>query len=418
MLTAIIVGENSELVQYLRQLCAEFGDICVYKHMDGASRRYDVAATLSSYEPDVAFVDITNLDKPDSLAAVCLQELLPGRLRTVVVPYAKVPPPDSSVRTLGVLAGPVLTPPFDADELDRALRAALRRRASTGASLVLAILPAKPGDGASTLAINLAGATANTFRKRTLYIEADLRSGAICYRLQLQPRLPLGDIFVNAGNLMEGWSGAVSPSHGFDVLPTGGSPQTMRGSRWDFYRLLRFAREQYEVVVVDLPAAIDEVAESVIAEADRVVMVCTPEPSSLGLISRRMRDLESGGTRHGHLRLLVNRYAAGDPAPGDMARTARREVTGLLPEDARSVKTACRLSTLLSKDSRLQAGIVDLAGALLQVDPPGRPVSLLERLKRAVRQVVGSHCEPDVRTSAINWNVEHNSVACDLRGRR
>ena len=418
MLTAIIVGENPELVQYLRQLIAEFGDICVYKHMDGGSRRYDLAATLSSYEPDVVFVDITNLEKPDSLAAVCLQELLPGRLRTVLVPFARVPQPASSERALGALAGAVLTPPFDADELDRAVRAALRRKASKVASLVLAVLPAKPGDGASTLAINLAGAAVNTFGKKTLYIEADLRSGAICYRLNLQPRFPAGEIFVNAGNLLEGWSGAVSPSHGIDILPTGGSPQTLRGARWDFYRLLRFAREQYEVVVVDLPAAIDEVAESVIAEADRVVMVCTPETSSLGLISRRMRDLEAGGTRHGHLRLLVNRYSAGDPAPSEMSRLARREVTALLPEDVLAAKTSCRASTLLSPDSRLQTGIMDLAGALLQMEAPGRSVSLLDRLKRTVRQIVGNHSQPGGTTSAINWNVEQNRVACDLRGRR
>lgn len=402
MLTAIVVGENAALVNYLRQVCAEFGDICIHKTIDGGARRYDIAAALSAYEPDVAFVDVSELDRPDSLAAVCLQELLPRRLRTVLVPLAKLPRSESLERASGGVAGPILTPPFDAEQLDRAVRAALRKRSSQQASQVLAVLPAKAGDGASTLAINLAGTAVRAFKKKTLYIEADLRSGAICHTLNLQPRFPVGELFLNSGSLMDGWNGAVTPSHGVDILPTGGSTQALRGSRWDFYRLLRFAREQYEVVIVDLPAGIDEVAEAVIAEADRVVMVCTPEPSSLGLISRRLRDLEAVGTRQGHLRLVMNRYTEGDLDPHELGRMARREVSAILPEDAKAAKAACRRSTLLSPGSRLLSGIVDLAGDLLQIPAPARPFSWGNFVKGIAGKVAGNHYPTGDRSTEIN----------------
>ncbi|MBS1824470.1 MAG: hypothetical protein JST93_04055 [Acidobacteria bacterium] len=401
MLSAIIVGENPALVNYVRQVCAEFGDICIHKSMEGAARRYEIAAALSSYEPDVAFVDVTDVGRAESLAAVCLQELLPRRLRTVLVPIGVEPDAEALARVAGEAVGPVLTLPFDADQLDRAVRAALRRRGAKQACQVLAVMPAKAGDGASTVAINLAGAAVRAYKRKTLYIEADLRSGAICHALRLQPRFPVGEVLLHAGSLMDGWGSAVVRFDGIDILPMGGSAAGLRGSRWDFYRLLQFARERYEVVVVDLPAGIDAVAEAVIAEADRAVMVSTPEATSVGLISRWLRDLEAGGTRFGHLRILVNRFTNGDMEAGEVASLVRREVSAVLPEDAKAVKAANRLNTLLQPGSRLLAEIVDVAGDLLQMPAPRRPFSVLALLEGILHRIAGNQSQARVGTSEI-----------------
>lgn len=389
MLNSVIIGGDADLVRYLRQVCAEFTDIGVYKILSTSARRYEIVATLNGYSPDVVFLDISDLDSPESMSFVCLQELTQSS-RTAVVPFSKqARKPDRKEDGAAGLGSP-LTPPFNAEQLERAVHQAMQRgRPAASSYKVMAFLPAKPGAGTSTLAVNIAGVSANEFQQRTLLIEADLHCGALAYMLNLQTAGCGGDTIWNPRLLEENqWDSLVSQSNGIDILPACVSPQSLRHSRWDFCRLLKFARERYEVVIVDLPAVIDEITETLLPEADKVVMVSTPEVPSLCMARRRVWELETREVRLQHLQLLVNRHQEDDFEPREMAAIAQHEVSAVLPEDAPAIKSASRRSGLLSGDGPLVEGVVTFATELLGLKHPraAKPGGILNRIiRRAFR---------------------------------
>lgn len=366
MLNSIIVGGDPEGVTYLRQVCAEFEDICIYKTLAPSARRYEVVATLNAYAPDLVFLGVTEGEE-ESAAAMCLEELLQRHWQTAIVPFSGRPADPDFADTTLLRMGTVLRAPFNADHMEASVREALRRSKPRGtSSQVVAMMPAKPGAGTTTLALNLAGVAAKEFGKRTLLIEADYQAGPLSYLLNLQT-LPGGEESNwSAHQLVDReWNRMVRRSHGIDVLPCGSGVQGQRNSRWDFCRLLRFASERYEVILLDLPPVLDETTESILQEADKVLLVCTPENPSLGMVRRRLFEMERSGFRHAHLEVVVNRYAPGDPNLEAMTATARHPLFAMLPEDSAAVRTATRNYALIGEHTKLGRSLLPFAGQLL-----------------------------------------------------
>ena len=59
MLSTLIVGNNIPLMQYVSQVIGEFDDICVYKIIDDSISSYEFARNLSTYAPDIIFIELT-----------------------------------------------------------------------------------------------------------------------------------------------------------------------------------------------------------------------------------------------------------------------------------------------------------------------------------------------------------------------
>jgi septum formation inhibitor-activating ATPase MinD len=171
------------------------------------------------------------------------------------------------------------------------------------------------------------------------------------------------------------------------------------------------------VVIVDLPALIDEIAEAVIAEADKVVLVCTPETPSLSMVRRRLWELESRGVRLRHLQVLVNRHAPGDPEPGEMVAITQHEVAAVLPEDAFAVKSASRRNGLVNSDSRLLRSMVCFAGDLLGLEPPASRASPFALFKKFMSRALGRSSQGAFESSA-HTRLEASSACYHSGGRR
>lgn len=374
MLNSIIVGGDAELVGYLRQVCGEFTDICVYKILGTSARRYEIVAALNAYSPDVVFLDVSDSVIGETPASICLQELLRRDSSTAVVPFCKRPRLPSSREDPILALGPALTPPFNAEQLERAVREALRQTEATADSAELcAFLPGKPGAGATTVALNVAAVLTTSFQCKTLVIEADTDCASLAYLLNLNPAQDAAQSAWNPQMLSENeWNKAVSNVDGIDILPATTAPDAAQRSRWDFCRLLRFARKQYDAVIVDLPSTIDEIAEVVIAESDHAILVATPDRPSLSMARRRMWELERRAVRRRHVQLLVNRYSQGDLTLPEMTALAERAVDLVLPEDAAAVKCATRRNGILAPDSKLAREILSLTANLFGLEPPSK----------------------------------------------
>lgn len=398
MLNAIIIGADTEPGRYVRQMCAEFPDICIYKVLSTTARLHEVILSLNSYGPEVVFLDVSDLNAEVSFSSSCLQEILVRHPQTAIVPFCSTPRILSSPDLAAL--GPLLTPPFSGEHLELAVREALRlRRPGLKSAKAITFLPAKPGAGATTVALHAAWAASVIHGKKTLLIEADADSGPISYMLNIQTANPAGEAVENHMLTDGQWGRSVDSSYGFDILPARGGQQGYRCSRWDYFRLLKFARERYELVVIDLPEHIDDISESMIRESDKVVMVCTPELGSLWMVRRRLRELEAAGVSYRHMRLVANQHTAEDPGADVMQRITLCGFASLLPEDLHGIKSAGRRMGLVAENCEFSRSIVRLTADLLELEPARSSGFSLLSLKKTVGQVFGGYSTADAAQS-------------------
>jgi receptor protein-tyrosine kinase len=173
----------------------------------------------------------------------------------------------------------------------RMLRAHLRYFNVDRELRILLVTSAKPSEGKTTISTNLATAAA-ALGTRTLLVEADLRQPVLAQDLGLHRTVGLAGALVGAGSLqdpiehltVEDRTNGQLGGRTLDVLQAGGvppNPTELLESR-AMERLLAWAREHYELVVIDTPPLLvvsDTI--SLLKHVDGVVIV-----SRLGLSTR------------------------------------------------------------------------------------------------------------------------------------
>ena len=127
------------------------------------------------------------------------------------------------------------------------VREAVRGNCDRPLQNVIAILPAKAGGGASTIAINTAQRLAHCFGKRVLVAECDLNSGTIAETLGLIPRESTARTLESADaaeTLM--WPRHVCRKDGVDFMLTAREWHGYRPTWHDHHHLLSFVAERYD----------------------------------------------------------------------------------------------------------------------------------------------------------------------------
>jgi len=146
---------------------------------------------------------------------------------------------------------------------------------------VFAITSGKGGVGKTFVSANLAAALAKRGLK-VLVRDADLGLANLDVVLNLYPKITLHDVFTGKATLEE----AILPAPGgFSVLLAGsGMVEYSRLTsevRNEFLRIMNSLVPQYDVVLLDTGAGISDVVLFAVSLASEVLMVATPEPTSL-----------------------------------------------------------------------------------------------------------------------------------------
>jgi protein-tyrosine kinase len=161
-----------------------------------------------------------------------------------------------------------------AEEL-RTLRSELAMRWFGRGNRALAVIEARPGDGCSVLAANLA-VTFAQLGERTLLIDANLRSPSQHALFGIKPDYGLVDLIKGRESLET----AVTKVPGFSclsVICAGAlppNPQELLG-RASFARLMETAPTQYDVVIVDTPPMAQCADAQIIAARARGAVLAT-----------------------------------------------------------------------------------------------------------------------------------------------
>jgi flagellar biosynthesis protein FlhG len=145
----------------------------------------------------------------------------------------------------------------------------------------IAITSGKGGVGKSNIALMLAIALANA-HKKVLLLDADLGLANIHILLGLAPRGNISNLLNDSGNVDEV---ICDGPGGIKVLPGASGLEDMANIEPLRLEMLRrklaLLDQQYDFMIVDTGAGIGRTTTSFAGNADRVVLVLTPEPTSL-----------------------------------------------------------------------------------------------------------------------------------------
>jgi len=203
--------------------------------------------------------------------------------------------------------------------------AAVRRRAK-----VLAVTSGKGGVGKTFVSANAAAALAKR-GLRVLVLDADLGLANLDVVLNLYPKTTLHDVFTGKARLEE----AILPAPGgFSVVLAGsGMVEYSRLTaevREQFHQVIQTLLPRFDVIILDTGAGISDVVLYALSLADEILLVATPEPTSLTDAYATVKVLAAQQRRQS-IRLLINqtlKMGDGRAIAGQLQRVVDRFISG------------------------------------------------------------------------------------------
>jgi flagellar biosynthesis protein FlhG len=194
---------------------------------------------------------------------------------------------------------------------------------------ITAVTSGKGGVGKTFLAANLAAALAQS-GLRVLVLDADLGLANLDVVLNLFPKITLHDVFTGKNTLEQA---LVPAPGGFTVLLAGsGMVEYSRLTpevRDQFLAVIAQVRPLFDRILLDTGAGISDVVLHTVSLADEVLIIATPEPTSLTDAYATIKVLATTQGRR-ELRLLVNqatRPGEGRAIRGQLQQVIDRYVT-------------------------------------------------------------------------------------------
>lgn len=173
---------------------------------------------------------------------------------------------------------------------------------------ILAVTSGKGGVGKTFVSANLAAALAKRGH-RVLVLDADLGLANLDVVLNLYPKITLHDVFTGKAKLEDA---IIKAPGGFSVLLAGsGMVEYSRLTpevRDDFLRIMTGLVPLYDIILLDTGAGISDVVLFAVSLASEVLIVATPEPTSLTDAYATIKVL-TGQQKRQNIRIVVNQTA-------------------------------------------------------------------------------------------------------------
>lgn len=249
----------------------------------------------------------------------------------------------------------------DSPALQADRRPASPARVATRQARIVAITSGKGGVGKTFVSANLAASLARRGLK-VLVLDADLGLANLDVVLRLSSPVTLHDVLTRGAPVE---SALVAAPGDFTVLLAGsGLVEYSRLTpelRERLFSLLEELRPRFDLILLDTGAGISDVVLYTISLADEVLVLATPEPTSLtdayatikvlahqqgrrelGVVVNQVQRPGDGRPTLGQLQQVVDRYVA--PALGEPVRL---QLLGELPRDPAVVEAVQRRELLL-----------------------------------------------------------------------
>ncbi len=377
MLRSIVINQNDARNRELAAALSEIPEIEVVRLLTAYPAVDELLRIIRVRGVDLVFLSVDDFSTAEILAA-SVDDLKPG-LPIITVGGQGDPELASKLMRLGIREH--LKSPLDRQKVAAAIDSVTRRMKKLPATVLrladfYTFLPAKPGVGASTIAVNAARALADDLGARTLLLDCHLAAGTIKFLLKLGNSASIVDAIGRADTLDEDmWSQMMGKWGKLDVLHAGRLDPPSSIDLIGLHRVLSIARSQYEVICADLASSLDPFSIDLMRESRRIFMVTTPEVLPLHLAAERVRCLAELGLAD-RISLLLNRKDSlrESLADAEVARIVGIPVAYTFSNDYSGVQDAILKGSPIAHPSDLGRSILELAHSLVPHLGPKEPV--------------------------------------------
>ena len=310
-LNVLIISGTPDAAERIRHDLSQSVHLKIVGVLNGYPVSDELYSLVTSTAPDIVFLDCTGFQDALRVCGV-VGGANPG------IPIIAVGMPNDSNDLLQLLrAGvrEVLEFPVAIDQLNAAVanvsRFAVKQSASEGGSLYC-FLPAKPGVGASIVALNTSIVLARLAEKRGLLCDLDLNAGISSFFLKLQPAHSIREAVHHSAHLDDDlWNKFTSGRKHIDVIGPGvlGSAELHSDG---LERVIAFARNRYSSTCVDLSGNLEPWSQGLLRQATQIFLVCTHEIPVLHLARIKAAALREFGVG-ANVSILLNRVEKRQP---------------------------------------------------------------------------------------------------------
>ena len=332
----------------------------------------------------VVFLDFSDAIRARRVASELDQNY--PMVATVAIQAGTLPQDLMELMKLGIRE--VITFPVSVQEAEEVLQRASRKlgreteHEEPGGD-IHAFLPAKPGSGATTIAVHSAAAAARLSGEQTLLIDFDLRLGMTSFLLKLSSQNSILDALAISDRLEPTlWDQLVSHRGKLDILGSAPIEFDRQFPDGGSIAVLEFARRRYGHMCVDLPGEMRQPELETLQRAKEIFLVCTSDVGTLHMAQRKVDILESLGVKNRVSVVLNHTQSRGAMVVRDIEEVLSLPVQFTLPTAEAEIMEATHKAVALEGKSPIARGIELIARRIIGnaevLAPKSKPRRLVE----------------------------------------
>jgi pilus assembly protein CpaE len=320
-------------------------DVVIVGYMRSVDASLALAEELTRSSPNVVLVALADAREADQILAA----MRSGYKEFVVLP-------DDASRLRQVVHEAAFAPDDDEEK-----------------GRVIAIAGSKGGVGNTTLAIHLAAELAAIHR--VILMDLDFGMGDVAPMMDITARDSIADLLARADRLDERMlNGSVAVHRTkVNVLTTPDDMESIGVVRADdIFNIINVAAKAYQWVIIDCGTYYDEGVSMALNVADTVVLLTTPDVTSVRDAFRRIRNLQVLGVDKERVALVVNRWHKNAYVSNkDISANLGIPIAATIADDPRHVEQAVNEGKIIREVNRRCDAARDIANlvAVLTEDP-------------------------------------------------
>ncbi|WP_236916006.1 nucleotide-binding protein [Clostridium sp. Cult2] len=285
--------------------------------------KYSFARSLSKEYPEIAIIIIEDELREDTV----YKAMFAGAKDVVITPINSAKLIDSIYRSYELVK--------DKRIVHRDRPISTKRKSRRGH--VITVFSTKGGVGKTFISTNLAASLAKNTEKRVCLVDLDLDFGNVALALNIIPRYTILDIVDDIRNIDQDLieSYLIPHESGIKVLPANAKPQINEFVNAEHIEIiLRALQGTFDYIVVDMPARFYEPINPAFQFADILLMITTPEISTLRNVKASILTLHEFNFPKSKIKVVLNRADnKGQIRPKDVESTLSENLFGIIDAD-------------------------------------------------------------------------------------
>ena len=230
-------------------------------------------------------------------------------------------------------------------------------------SRVIGVISIKGGVGKTTTAVNLATVLANDFNKKVLLVDANYYAPNLNFHLGiLDPINTLNDVFQDKIKIFD----AVY-KHNLNFHFIASSLISRQIDPMKLRNQIKTIRSFYEVIILDSSPSLNDEMLSVMLSSDELLVVTTPDYSTLSTTLKAIRVAKQKGIPINGLILNKVRKNKCELSLNDIEKATGIHVLGILPDEEKTIEAQHSLTPITQylPNSEMSIEYKHIAAALI-----------------------------------------------------